>query len=70
MGKRVRGAGRSVRTGVQLGFTALSNGYLYGFARGSIYKGPLKQLCLPGLHLFQPGGQGSLPCAQLVLPGL
>lgn len=66
MGKRVRGAGRSVRTGVQLGFTALSNGYLYGFARGSIYKGPLKQLCLPGLNCYScPGALGSCPIGSL-----
>ena len=28
------------------------------------------QLCLPGLHLFQPCGHGGLHGAQLVLPGL
>ncbi len=66
MGKLARGAGRRLRTWVQVGFTALSNGYVYGFAHGSIYKGPLKQFCLPGLNCYScPGALGACPIGSL-----
>ena len=35
---------------VQLGFTILTNGYVYGFMNGKIYQGPLKYVCVPGLN--------------------
>lgn len=45
---------------VQLAFTALTNGYAAGFAKGSIYKGPGKFICLPGLNCYScPGALGS-----------
>ena len=34
---------KHLRTIVQVGFTAVTNGYLMGFAKGSIYKGPMKK---------------------------
>ena len=50
------------RTFVQLAWTALSNGYLAGFLRGKIYRGPLKKLCLPGLNCYScPGALGACP---------
>lgn len=55
------GKGR-LRTWVQLAFTALTNGYAAGFARGTIYKGPGKLVCLPGLNCYScPGALGSCP---------
>lgn len=40
----------------------LSNSYLAGFARGKIYQGPLKKLCVPGLNCYScPGTLGSCP---------
>lgn len=53
---------KHLRTIVQVGFTAVTNGYLMGFARGSIYKGPMKKVCLPGLNCYScPGALGSCP---------
>lgn len=55
-----------LRTWVQLGFTALTNGYAAGFARGDIYKGSSKALCLPGLNCYScPGALGSCPIGSL-----
>ena len=51
-----------LRTWVQLCFTALSNGYAAGFLQGTIYKGKLKSVCLPGLNCYScPGALGSCP---------
>ena len=51
---------------VQLAFTALTNGYAAGFAKGSIYKGPGKFICLPGLNCYScPGALGSCPLGSL-----
>lgn len=63
---------KEARLLVQLGFTALSNAHLPGFLRGSIYQGPLKNLCLPGLNCYScPGALGSCPMGalQAVLTG-
>ena len=62
MGKRFARVKRHLRTWVQIGFTALSNGYAAGFMRGNIYKGPLKFACVPGLNCYScPGALGSCP---------
>ena len=51
---------------VQLAFTALTNGYAAGFAKGSIDKGPGKFICLPGLNCYScPGALGSCPIGSL-----
>ena len=51
---------------VQLAFTALTNGYAAGFAKGSIYKGPGQVICLPGLNCYScPGALGSCPIGSL-----
>lgn len=53
---------RHARTAVQILFAALSNGYAAGFARGTIYKGPGKFVCVPGLNCYScPGALGSCP---------
>ena len=51
---------QKVRLAIQLGFTALSNGYAQGFLKGEIYSGPLKQACVPGLNCYScPGALGA-----------
>jgi len=43
-----------------------SNVYVPGFLRGNIYKGPLKQFCVPGLNCYScPGAWGSCPLGSL-----
>ena len=57
---------KHLRLWIQLGFTALSNGYIAGFIKGKIYTGPSKQLCLPGLNCYScPGALGSCPIGSL-----
>ncbi|MBQ9942571.1 MAG: 4Fe-4S binding protein [Christensenellaceae bacterium] len=47
-------------------WAALSNGYAIGFAKGKIYQGPGKYLCLPGLNCYScPGALGSCPMGSL-----
>ncbi len=56
----------SVRLAVQIGFTALTNGYWHGILNGVIYQGPLKKLCVPGLNCYScPGALGSCPLGAL-----
>lgn len=44
----------------------LTNSYLIGFAQGKIYKGKLKNLCVPGLNCYScPGALGSCPIGSL-----
>ena len=40
------------RLTVQLLFTIVTNGYLYGFLNGKIYRGGLKYVCVPGLNCY------------------
>lgn len=57
---------QSLRLTVQLCFTALSNGYAVGFAKGKIFQGNTKALCLPGLNCYScPGALGSCPIGSL-----
>ncbi len=66
MGKRLKQAGDRLRLGVQLGFAALTNGYLAGFLGGKIYTGKTKSLCVPGLNCYScPGALGSCPIGSL-----
>ena len=56
----------SLRHGVQLGFTALTNGYAAGFLQGKIYTGELKRFCVPGLNCYScPGALGACPVGAL-----
>lgn len=55
-----------IRLITQAGFTAISNGYIKGFAHGKIYTGDLKYLCVPGLNCYScPGALGSCPIGSL-----
>lgn len=58
--------GRRRRCLVQGIWTALTNGYLYGFIKGRIYTGKTKALCVPGLNCYScPGALGSCPIGSL-----
>lgn len=55
-----------IRTFIQIIFTAISNGYAYGYLNGRIYQGPLKYVCVPGLNCYScPGAIGSCPIGAL-----
>ena len=57
-GKHISG----VRKAVQLGWSVLSNAYVTGFVKGTIYQGPLKNFCVPGMNCYScPGALGSCP---------
>lgn len=43
-----------------------SNGYIYGWIKGKIYTGPVKNICLPGLNCYScPGAIASCPIGSL-----
>lgn len=47
---------------VQILWALLTNSYLIGFVQGKIYKGKLKNLCVPGLNCYScPGAVGTCP---------
>lgn len=44
----------------------LTNSYLVGFVQGKIYRGKLKNLCVPGLNCYScPGALGSCPIGSM-----
>lgn len=56
----------NLRIWVQALWTALSNGYIYGFTNKKIYQGDLKKFCVPGLNCYScPGAFGSCPIGSL-----
>lgn len=55
-------AGEWKRHGIQTFWALLTNSYLAGFLQGKIYKGKLKNICVPGLNCYScPGAVGSCP---------
>jgi ferredoxin len=47
-------------------YVLLTNSYLAGFFKGTIYQGPLKNACVPGLNCYScPGALGSCPLGAL-----
>lgn len=61
--KKIKSKSRLI---VQLIFTALSNGYVQGFAEGKIFTGKTKAVCVPGLNCYScPGALGSCPIGSL-----
>lgn len=55
-----------IRLFVQILYTIVTNGYLYGFFNGKIYKGSLKYACVPGLNCYScPGAIASCPLGAL-----
>ncbi len=54
------------RHGVQALWALLTNSYLVGFAQGKIYKGSLKNLCVPGMNCYScPSAVGACPIGSL-----
>lgn len=54
------------RHGVQAFWALLTNSYLTGFVTGKIYKGKLKNLCVPGMNCYScPGARGACPVGAL-----
>lgn len=54
------------RHGIQAFWALLTNSYLTGFVQGKIYKGKLKNLCVPGMNCYScPGALGSCPIGSL-----
>ncbi len=52
----------AVRKAVQAGWGLLTNAHLAGFLKGTIYQGPLKNFCVPGMNCYScPGALGSCP---------
>ena len=50
------------RSWIQAAATLTTNAYIPGFLKGSIYTGPGKQICVPGLNCYScPGALGSCP---------
>ena len=57
---------KRLRLTVQLLFTIVTNGYLYGFLNGKIYCGSLKYACVPGLNCYScPGAVAACPIGAL-----
>lgn len=55
-----------IRIAFQILYTTVTNGYVYGFINGKIYKGALKHACVPGLNCYScPGALGSCPLGAL-----
>ena len=66
MDRGLTGVSARIRHWVQIGFTAVTNGYAKGFAEGSIYTGSSKAFCVPGLNCYScPGALGSCPIGAL-----
>lgn len=55
-----------IRLIFQIIYTIITNGYVYGFMNGKIYKGSLKYACVPGLNCYScPGAVASCPLGAL-----
>lgn len=60
--KKKKNDGQTFRHYIQALWALLSNSYIAGFMQGKIYKGNLKNLCLPGMNCYScPGALGSCP---------
>lgn len=54
------------RTIIQFCSALLQNANLTGFAGGTLYRGPVKQFCVPGLNCYScPGALGACPLGSL-----
>ena len=59
---RQTGAAGKRRRMIQVLWAFLTNSYRVGFVQGKIYRGKLKNLCVPGLNCYScPGAVGSCP---------
>lgn len=58
--------GSHIRMTVQIVFTLLTNGYMAGFTKGTIFTGATKFACVPGLNCYScPGALASCPIGAL-----
>lgn len=56
----------NIRLLFQIIYTIMTNGYVYGYLNGKIYKGALKYACVPGLNCYScPGALASCPLGAL-----
>ena len=63
---KIKGWLPSKRKLIQLYSALLFNANIKGFATGKIYKGPLKNVCTPGLNCYScPGASGACPLGSL-----
>ena len=63
---QVRKAIERRRFAIQAVFSLLTNSYVVGFLTGTLYKGPLKQICVPGMNCYScPGALGACPIGSL-----
>lgn len=54
------------RLTIQTLFSLLTNSFVIGFIKGTIYTGPLKQICVPGMNCYScPGALGACPIGSL-----
>ncbi|MBR4692203.1 MAG: 4Fe-4S binding protein [Oscillospiraceae bacterium] len=52
----------ALRKAVQAIWGLLTNAHLSGFVKGTIYQGPLKRFCVPGMNCYScPGALGACP---------
>lgn len=57
---------KKIRLLFQIIYTIVTNGYVFGYLSGKIYKGSLKYTCVPGLNCYScPGAIGSCPLGAL-----
>lgn len=57
---------KNIRLLFQVIYTIVTNGYVYGYLSGKIYKGNLKYTCVPGLNCYScPGAVGACPLGAL-----
>lgn len=60
--KRKKRTSEWPRHRIQALWALLTNSYLPGFVQGKIYKGKLKNLCVPGMNCYScPGAAGACP---------
>lgn len=63
---QLRKRAERIRLTIQAIFSILTNSYFVGFIRGTIYTGPLKQICVPGMNCYScPGARGACPIGAL-----
>ena len=63
---QVRKAVERRRLLIQAAFSILTNSYIVGFLKGTIYTGKLKQICVPGMNCYScPGALGACPIGAL-----
>ncbi len=57
---------QTLRLLIQAAFFALTNGYVKGWVSGKIYRGKIKNVCVPGLNCYScPGALASCPIGSL-----